>query len=250
MHRSLNTVLTTLGRPSRLASAGRSRSMTTTRPARFPLTHSTPSASACPACSAPLPSLSPVCPACSSLVPPPPPSTSHYSLLSLATDPAPPYAVDLKVLKRAFLRLQQQVHPDRFGGQGDTEEWAKVWSARVNDAWKTLSNDRERAEYLLTLHDVTIGEADPVTDPELLMAIMETREALEDAETPEQVESIRDDNSRTMKEAISNLVKAFDETDPPDLETARNLVIQLKYLDNVETVCREWSPGQRVELQH
>jgi len=53
-----------------------------------------------------------------------------------------------------------------------------------------------------------------------------------------------------MKEAISSLVKAFDQTEPPDLQGARNLVIQLKYLDNVETVCREWSPGKRLEIQH
>jgi molecular chaperone HscB len=53
-----------------------------------------------------------------------------------------------------------------------------------------------------------------------------------------------------VKEAIELLKKAFDETTPPDLELARNLVIQLKYLDNVETVCREWSPGKRVEIKH
>lgn len=118
----------------------------------------------------------------------------------------------------------------------------------MNDAWKTLSNDRERAEYLLSLHEVTIGESDPVTDPELLMSIMETRESLEEAETPQQVEEIRNQNTQQMKQAIEDLVKAFDETQPPDLESARNLVIQLKYLDNVETVCREWSPGKRLEL--
>jgi DnaJ-domain-containing protein 1 len=59
----------------------------------------------------------------------------------------------LKVLKQSFLQLQQKVHPDRFGGSdGQREEWAKLWSSRVNDAWKTLSNDRERAEYLVSFN--------------------------------------------------------------------------------------------------
>lgn len=46
----------------------------------------------------------------------------------------------------------------------------------------------------LSLHEVTIGEADPVTDPELLMTIMETREELEEAEQEEDVSRIRDRN--------------------------------------------------------
>ena len=49
----------------------------------------------------------------------------------------------------------------------------------------------------LSLADVTIGEADSVSDPELLMAIMETREALEDATTQEEVDAIRAANRRT-----------------------------------------------------
>lgn len=48
---------------------------------------------------------------------------------------------------------------------------------------------------------------------------------------------------------IEALSKAFAAPEP-DLETARNLVIELRYLDNIEQVCREWQPGKRVELQH
>lgn len=127
-----------------------SRPLSTSRNLSSPLKQSTRSSTTCPSCSTPLSpsSLSPLCPSCSSLVPPPPSQTSHYSLFSLPTNP-PPYSIDLKTLKRDFLNLQQKVHPDRFGGQGEKEEWAALWSSRVNDAWKTLSNDRERAEYLV-----------------------------------------------------------------------------------------------------
>ncbi|GAA5971266.1 hypothetical protein JCM3765_000966 [Sporobolomyces pararoseus] len=214
------------------------------------------SSSCCPSCSNPLGSsnTSPLCPSCKSLVPPPPSSITHFNLLSQTQtqggsgESFPKYSIDLKQLKKQFLNLQQKVHPDRYseagngnGNGNEKENWAKLWSSRVNQAWKTLSNDRERAEYLLSLYDVTIGESDPVTDPELLMSIMETRELLEEAKTLDQVEQIRSQNSQQTREAIELLKKAFDETFPPDLELARNLVIQLKYLDNVETVCREWN---------
>ncbi|CEQ40259.1 SPOSA6832_01856, partial [Sporobolomyces salmonicolor] len=202
--------------------------------------------SSCPACHTPLPaSLTPVCPSCAALLPPPPPSTTYFDLFALP----PSYAIEPKKLKLAFLKMQQKVHPDMFSGQGDKESWAKAWSGRVNDAYKILVNDRERGEYLLSLHDVIIGEADPVTEPELLMEVLETREALEEASTEDEVAAIRQANSDAMKESVAGLSTAFSSS-PPDLDTARNLVIRLKYLDNVETVCREWSPGKRIELQH
>ena len=48
-----------------------------------------------------------------------------------------------------------------------------------------------------------IGESDPVTDPELLMEIMEVREALEEATTTEEVEALRQTNSRTLSSSLS-----------------------------------------------
>ncbi|BGP15875.1 hypothetical protein JCM10213_003696 [Rhodosporidiobolus nylandii] len=218
-------------------------------PARHATTSSTTvysTGSSCPQCGTPFPrSLTPLCPSCSSLLPPPPPTTTYFELFGLE----PTYDIDTKALKRVFLQLQQKVHPDMFSGKGDVENWAKAWSGRVNDAYKALVNDRERGEYLLSLHDVTIGEGDPVTDPELLMNIMETREALEEASTEEEVAEIRRQNADATKEAKAALSSALSSS-PPDLETARNLVIELKYFDNIDTVCKEWQPGQRIELQH
>lgn len=52
-----------------------------------------------------------------------------------------------------------------------------------------------------------------------------------------------------MKSTFQALAEQFDATSP-DLDQAKNLLIRLKYLENVEGVCKEWSPGKRVELQH
>ncbi|GAA5994947.1 hypothetical protein JCM11641_006986 [Rhodosporidiobolus odoratus] len=225
-----------------------SRYVHSTPPRRATATSTTAysTGSTCSQCGTPFPpKLCPLCPSCSALLPPPPPTTTFFELFGLR----PAYDLDIKALKRVFLQLQQKVHPDMFSGKGDVENWAKAWSGRVNDAYKALVNERERGEYLLSLHDVTIGEGDPVTDPELLMNIMETREALEQASTEEEVAEIRRSNADATKEAVSALSSALSAT-PPDLETARNLVIELKYFDNIDTVCKEWQPGQRIELQH
>ncbi|KAM0787806.1 hypothetical protein ACM66B_003860 [Microbotryomycetes sp. NB124-2] len=200
----------------------------------------------CPACSAQLPdSVTPLCPQCSSLLPPPSSSTSSFELFNVP----PQYSIDTSALKRTFLQYQQKVHPDLFSGQGDKEQWARVWSARVNDAYKVLAEGRARGEYLLSLSGVDIGEAEGVTDPELLMEVMETREALEDADTEEDVTRIRESNKQNVKQAFEQLSTVLDCSNP-DLEEAKTLLVKLKYYENIEGVCREWQPGKRIELQH
>lgn len=69
-----------------------------------------------------------------------------------------------------------------------------MWSAIVNEGYKTLNNDRTRGEYLLSLRGVQIEEQDKMEDPELLMEILEVRESLEEAQTQEEVDAIRDSN--------------------------------------------------------
>lgn len=87
------------------------------------------------------------------------------------------------------------MHPDRLpSGSGKQEDWAKTWSALVNEGYKTLNNDRLRGEYLLSQRGVEIEEQDKMEDPELLMEILEVRESLAEAQTEEQISSIREQN--------------------------------------------------------
>ncbi|GAA5858157.1 hypothetical protein JCM9279_003773 [Rhodotorula babjevae] len=243
-------------RPASLASSSRPplpspqrRMLSSSQPARATATSQSiyTAGASCPSCSTPIPrTLTPLCPSCASLLPPPPPATTYFALFGLE----PAFAVDAGGLKRSFLQLQQKVHPDMFSGKGEVEDWAKAWSGKVNDAYKVILNERERGEYLLSLHDVTIGEADPVTDPELLMAIMEVREALEEATSEDEVAQIRQRNKDKRKETVDELSTVF-ASSSPNLERARDLIIELKYLDNIDSVCREWAPGKEVpSLQH
>lgn len=68
-------------------------------------------------------------------------------------------------------------------------------SSRVNKAYKTLLNPYTRAEYLLQQEGLEIGESDNVQDKELIMEILELREALEEAEDQEAVDEIRAENA-------------------------------------------------------
>ena len=174
----------------------------------------------------------------------PDPSINYFSLFDLTHS----YNVPLPALKSAFLKLQRQVHPDAFSGQDELESRAHEWSELVNKAYKTLSNPLERAEYCLGLKGVEIAESESLEDPELLMEVMEVREQVEDANTQREIDQIRQENKQSMSETMQRLRLSLEKD---DLVDAKAMTVKLRYLSNVDNVCREWSgAGQRVEIQH
>ena len=61
----------------------------------------------------------------------------------------------------------------------------------MNGAFKTLQNPVLRAEYILRGQGIDLAESEQtLEDPELLMEIMESREALDEATSQEQVDLI------------------------------------------------------------
>ena len=61
----------------------------------------------------------------------------------------------------------------------------------VNHAFKTLQNPVLRAEYILREQGVDLAESEQtLEDPGLLMEVMESREALDEATSQEQVDVI------------------------------------------------------------
>lgn len=112
----------------------------------------------------------------------------HFEVLGLPRA----FHVDAADLERRYLALQKETHPDRFAKALPRERMeAVVRNTELNDAYKVLKNDIKRAEYILKLEGVDIGEEKPqsttgatkqlVVDPKLLMEIMELREALAEA---------------------------------------------------------------------
>lgn len=154
--------------------------------------------------------------------------------------PAGKFAIDLRALKREFLKLQASAHPDRHPQGGNLN--ATAHSARINDAYKTLLDPLKRAQYLLSSRGVGGGEDDEGTlgegqgDMEILMEVMEAREAAEEAEGEEEVRSLREENRRRIEDVVERLGRAFEED---DLDTAKTMCIRLRYWVGVEDRLRE-----------
>jgi molecular chaperone HscB len=131
---------------------------------------------ACPACGRP-PGSTLACLHCGRLLDEPQGAT-HFQRLGL---PAGQH-VDRATLESAYLKLSRRLHPD-FHGSADDDARALALrnSALLNEAYAVLSDDEQRAEYLLGLHDPQALERWKNLPPAFLMQAMETSEAVEGA---------------------------------------------------------------------
>jgi len=94
---------------------------------------------------------------------------------------------------------------------------------------------------------VPVTESSKLSDPDLLMTVLEVREAIEEANTPAEVDEIKVDNERRIKEVTGELTRAFNEGNGED---ARDRTIELRYWEGLHKACDDWEPGKRVELIH
>ncbi|KAI8963283.1 Co-chaperone Hsc20 [Daldinia sp. FL1419] len=179
--------------------------------------------------------------------------TSHYDLFpqTLPQGPPPkgPFAIDVRALRREFLTLQATAHPD-LAPAGSVKRHAEAASARINDAYRTLADPLSRAQYLLRLRwdiDAANEETARVEEPELLMLVLETREAIEEAASEEDLEPLRAENEERIKESEGRLASAFEEE---DVERAKREVTRLRYWVNIKDAIQNWEEGKPVVLQH
>jgi len=106
-------------------------------------------------------------------------SRNHFQLFDLPQR----YRLDPAALDASYRSLQAAVHPDRHAQGDDAQRRVALQaSARVNEAYATLKDPVQRAQYLLRLHGVeAVGETDTALPVEFLEEQLERREAAEEA---------------------------------------------------------------------
>ncbi|KAH8080541.1 Pyruvate/Phosphoenolpyruvate kinase-like domain-containing protein [Filobasidium floriforme] len=160
------------------------------------------------------------------------------------------FDIDSRGIRMTFLKKQQRIHPDSFSGAGEKEHALAIdQSSHFNKAYTTLLNPLSRAKYLLDQYGYDIAESDSLTDPELLMEVMEAREELEEASTQEECDAVRESNRVKSEQVVQNILEVFSSSSV-DLERAKGLTIELQYLQNLDNAAKEWQPGKRVEITH
>ncbi|KAF5185065.1 iron-sulfur cluster co-chaperone protein HscB protein [Thalictrum thalictroides] len=116
------------------------------------------------------------------------PSVDYFQIFGLKKI----YGIDDTNLESKYKNWQKKLHPDLVHSKSEKEkEYAAEQSARVIDAYRTLQKPLLRAMYLLQMEGIHVDEEKTVSEPELLAEMMEFREAVEEAGSPQTLKQIQ-----------------------------------------------------------
>ena len=120
----------------------------------------------------------------------------------------PAFDLDEAALLPRYRELQKQFHPDRVAAEpAEVQRAAVQKAADINAAFSTLHDPVSRARYLLTLAGhLLANESATVADVDFLMAQLELREQLEEADAPAALVGLREEAEDWLK----NLGREFD----------------------------------------
>lgn len=159
---------------------------------------------------------------------------NHFSLFGLPVG----FALDAAALQPLWRELQRRYHPDRYASAEAGEQQRAVHMASlVNQAYDTLRDPVKRARYLLELagHGID-GERATVADTDFLMAQMDLREQLDEAETPEALDGLEDE----AQDWLDNLLREFPiDYDAQDWSEAADTLRKMQFMTRLLDEIRE-----------
>jgi molecular chaperone HscB len=190
-------------------------------------------------------------------VQPPDPKADYFRVLGVA----PTFAVDEAALEQRYKELTKLLHPDRFARADPQARRASLErSVQLNEAWRCLRDPVRRAEYLLSLHGIDIGEmagagrqpADHRTlpvPPVLLMEVLELREALVAAHAARDVhetEALIAKVRGRLEQVMRDVANGFAAAAPEHSAIAARLVAvryYRRFLDEARLLWEQDGPG-------
>ncbi|CAL9129744.1 unnamed protein product [Musa textilis] len=124
---------------------------------------------------------------------------------------------------------QKKLHPDLVHSKSEKEKmFAAEQSARVIDAYRTLSKPLPRAIYLLKLEGVHVDEEKTITDPDLLAEMMDIREAVEEANDSHALNQIQ----TQVEEKFEKCSRSFEQVfKMHDFDNAIAAIERMRYYD-------------------
>jgi molecular chaperone HscB len=152
------------------------------------------------------------------------------------------YDLDLPELEKTYRQLSRALHPDRHSSTtpGEKRE-ALTRAVEVNEAWRIVRDPIQRAEALLSLAGVPVGEErEFVRDLEFLEEMLEQREALAQARRCSDrcaVESLAETVRARSTEAERQLSRGLAAgATPPLAGTLGKMRFYRRFLDEVSVI--------------
>eukprot|EP00469_Lotharella_globosa_P004570 CAMPEP_0167798196 /NCGR_PEP_ID=MMETSP0111_2-20121227/16156_1 /TAXON_ID=91324 /ORGANISM="Lotharella globosa, Strain CCCM811" /LENGTH=156 /DNA_ID=CAMNT_0007692547 /DNA_START=74 /DNA_END=541 /DNA_ORIENTATION=- len=147
------------------------------------------------------------------------------------------FSIDLKQLETNYKKLQQKHHPDQYATKSKQEQAeAELASSSINQAYATLRKPLERARYMLKHEGIEEDEGEIITDPGLLMEIMEIQEQIAETDDQASLAHLLEGSTRQYDEIVNDIVDAFEKG---DLDKVKDKVSMLSYyttlVSNIQT---------------
>lgn len=159
-------------------------------------------------------------------------SEDHFGLLGVPRQ----FEIDPEQLEREYLSRAAVVHPDRVAtGTSTQRREAMERSSAVNEAYRTLRDPVQRAEYLVKLGGIDLDSSDtnggaPKMDQAFLIEMIERREQLEQAREHDALDELRakveDELDDVLDDAVASLGKG-------DLQGAAEKLVVRRYLQRL-----------------
>ncbi|MEO7392833.1 MAG: Fe-S protein assembly co-chaperone HscB [Ramlibacter sp.] len=119
---------------------------------------------------------------------------------------------DRAAIDARWKELQREAHPDRFAAQAHAaQRVAMQWSVRINEAYQRLKDPLRRAAYLCELRGAPIDAENNTTMPaDFLVEQMEWREALDEARTQADLDTLETELDRSRSVALQRIERLLD----------------------------------------
>lgn len=149
------------------------------------------------------------------------------------------FAQDRAGIDARWKQLQREAHPDRFATEGAVaQRLAMQWSVRINEAYQRLRDPVRRAAYLCELAGAPIqAQTNTAMPSAFLMQQMQWREALDEAASAAELDSLRQEVAAARADALDQCARLLD--DAQDAAGAAGLVRALMFVerfsDDLET---------------
>jgi molecular chaperone HscB len=157
---------------------------------------------------------------------------NFFQLFGLAQS----FSLDSVGLEQQYRALQMRVHPDKSAHLPDAQQRVAMQQATlVNEAYQTLRSPLRRARYLLKLHDVDTQEETNTAMPmDFLVAQMDWREAVIDAQQARDVDALAEQENRMQVETAALEAQLAVKIDTEkNYAAAAELVRKLRFMEKL-----------------
>jgi len=148
------------------------------------------------------------------------------------------FSQEPSALDARWKELQREAHPDRFAAHGPAaQRVAMQWSVRINEAYQRLRSPLKRAAYLCELAGFPVNaHSNTAMPPAFLMQQMQWREELDEADSTEALDALRDNVGLAQRELLARCARQLD--DQQDyagaVQTVRSLMFIEKFAHDLD----------------